>query len=183
MMNAVAPIARVTPGPGIDVGGGRHVTIRPINSGDSDDLCAFYRGLSPAARYARFLGTAAGMGDAAIRRFASADHAVAEGFVAVLHEQGPSDGSIVGHLCLEPDRRGGNELAVAVADGFRRQGIGSALTARAFESAHSRGIRRLTATMFATNVPMRRLMLDVGVPPAADDLDAGVESIELEMAG
>jgi acetyltransferase len=161
---------------------GRRVTIRPIDPADADGLCAFYRALSPRSRYARFLGIGAGIGDGAVRHFTDVDHGASDGLVAVLHEPGPADGTIVGHLCLEPDGAGRNELAIVVADEFRQLGIGKALVQRGVESARRRGIHRLAATMFATNVPMRHLMLDTGWATAVDDLDAGVESIELELA-
>jgi acetyltransferase len=167
---------------GIVLGNGGRVSIRRIDPADTDGLGAFYRALSPESRHARFLGISAGIGDAAVRHFAGVDHATSDGLIAVLHEQGPADGSIVGHLCLEPDGIGSNELAIAVADGFRGLGIGKAMVQMAVESASRRGIHRLTATMFATNLPMRRLMLDAGLPTAADEIDAGVESIELQLA-
>jgi acetyltransferase len=181
-MSAAADARRVTTGSGIQLGGGRRVTIRPIDPGDGDGLCAFYRGLSTPSRCARFLGAAGGIEDSTLRRFADADHATSDGLVAVLHEQGPDDGTLVGHLCLEPDGAGSNELAVAIADEFRGLGIGKAMVKSAVESARRRGIHRLTASMFATNLPMRRLMLDTGWTTAIDDLDAGVESMEMERA-
>ena len=180
-MNAAAT-PRLPRGTCIVLHDGRRVAIRPIDPADADGLCAFYRTLSPRSRYARFLGTAAGISDATVSQFAEVDHTVAEGLVAILHEHGPADGAIVGHLCLEPDGAGSNELAIAVADEFRGHGIGKAMVRRAVESARRRGVHRLTATMFATNTPMRRLMLDTGWKTAVDELDAGVESIEMELA-
>lgn len=123
-----------------------------------------------------------GISDTTVRRFAEVDHDASEGLVAVLHEPGPADGAIVGHLCLEPDGAGSNELAITVADEFRGLGIGKAMVQRAVEPAGRRGIHRLTAIMFAANLPMRHLMLDTGWTTAVDDLDAGIESIELELA-
>jgi acetyltransferase len=134
----------------------RRVAIRAIDPADADGLRAFYRTLSPRSRFARFLGFVTGISDATVRRFTKVDHAVSEGLVAVLHEQGPADGAIVGHLCLEPDGAGSNELAIAIADEIRGLGIGKAMVQRAVESAGRRGIHRL--------------------------LDAGVESIEVELA-
>jgi acetyltransferase len=181
-VNATTAALRVSGGSGIALGDGRRVAIRPIDPADAVGLGAFYRALSPPSRHARFLGNAAGIGHAAVTQFAAVDHATSDGLVAVLREQGPADGTIVGHLCLELDGTGSNELAIAVADGFRGLGIGKAMVEMAVESAGRRGIRRLTSTMFATNLPMRRLMLDAGLPAAADDIDAGIESIELELA-
>jgi hypothetical protein len=50
----------------------------------------------------------------------------------------------------------------------------------AVASARRRQVPRLSATLFASNVPMRRLLLDAGLPVTVDEIDAGVESIELE---
>ena len=160
---------------------GRWVTIRPIESSDEDGLLDFYRELSAQARYTRFLGIGPGVDRQAARRFAEVDHDHADGFVAVLHEAGPRDGAIVGHLCMEPDRGGSEEVAVAVADGLRGRGIGSALIAAAVRSALRRGVPRLSAMLFATNEPMRRLLLHEPCPKT-DRIDSGIETIELEMA-
>ena len=130
-------------------------------------------------RFARFMGMGTGLAAEAADRFACANHSTADGLVAVLHEAGPDDGRIVGHLCMEPDGTGAEEVAVAVAEGFRGLGIGTALMRQGVQSAQRRGVPRLTATMFATNPAMRRLMLDAGPPAIADELDAGVEAIEL----
>jgi GNAT superfamily N-acetyltransferase len=181
-MNVMAMPTRSTGAQRIQVGRERWVTIRPIESSDRDDLFDFYRGLSPAARFARFMGMGTGLAASAADRFACADHATADGLIAILHEAGPADGRILGHLCMEPDGTGAEEIAVAVADGFRGLGIGTALMREAVRSARRRQVPRLTATMFATNQPMRRLMLDAGPPTIVDELDAGVEAIELNTA-
>ena len=165
----------------ISIDRGKWVTIRPIESSDGDGLLDFYRQLSAQARYTRFLGIGQVVDDVAAQRFADVDHDHAEGFVAVLHEAGPQDGAIVGHLCMEPDLGGAEEVAVAVADGFRGRGIGSALVAAAVGSAIRRGVPRLSAMLFATNEPMRRLLLHAPCPKT-DRIDAGIETIELELA-
>ncbi len=178
-MNVMDTPTRSTGTHGILVGRERWVTIRPIESSDRDDLFDFYRGLSPAARFARFMGMGTGLAAEAANRFACADHSAADGLLAILHEAGPDDGRIVGHLCMEPDGAGADEVAVAVADGFRGLGIGTSLMHEAVQSARRRGVPRLAATMFATNQAMRRLMLDAGPPAIVDELDAGTEAIEL----
>jgi GNAT superfamily N-acetyltransferase len=175
---AAAPPAE---GQAIPMDGGRWVTIRPIESRDGDGLLDFYRQLSAQARYTRFLGIGPGVDVGAARRFADVDHEHADGFVAILHEAGPQDGAIVGHLCMEPDRAGSEEVAVAVADGLRRRGIGSALVAAAVRSAIRRGVPRLSAMLFATNEPMRRLLRHAP-GPKTDRIDSGIETIELELA-
>ena len=164
----------------IPLGAGRWVTIRPIESSDWNGLLDFYRRLSADARYTRFLGMTSGIGGSVARRYSTARDRGADGFVAVLREVGPADGAIVAHLCMEPDRAGATEVAVAVADGMRRLGVGSALMAAAMRSAQSSGARRLTASMFAGNEPMRRLFLGAGGQLVHQSIDAGVESMEID---
>jgi GNAT superfamily N-acetyltransferase len=179
-MNVLTNAPRATEAMRVPVGRGQWVTIRPIESGDWDDLLDFYRGLSSQARYTRFLGLGGAVSPKAAQQFAAADHASTEGLVAVLREPGPDDGAVVGHICLVPDGAGGEEIAVAVADGLRGRGIGTALMRAAIRWARRRGISRLSATMFPTNTPMRRLMLDAGVPVTSDRICEGIESIELQ---
>jgi GNAT superfamily N-acetyltransferase len=159
----------------------RWVTIRPIESSDADGLADFYARLSPEARVARFLAGSNGIRTEAAQRFARVDHAGAEGIVGILHEPGPGDGAIVGHLCLEPDGSGGAEVAIAVADGFRGRGIGSALMASGVAWARHHKVAHLTAFLFPTNRPMRKLMLDAGPHIGIDRIDAGIEEIELDL--
>jgi RimJ/RimL family protein N-acetyltransferase len=175
-------LATQTPKGAILLGSQRWVTIRPIESSDRDGLFDFYQALSPGTRFSRFMGMGTGLPAKAAEQFARVDHRSADGLIAVLHEAGPADGSIVGHVCMEADGTGAEEVAIAVADAFRGHGIGTALMDGAVASAQHRGIPRLTATMFATNAAMRRLMLHTGARPIADRIDAGIESIELETA-
>ncbi|HEX6473693.1 MAG TPA: GNAT family N-acetyltransferase [Candidatus Limnocylindria bacterium] len=160
----------------------RWVTIRPIESSDADGLFDFYTRLSPRARVSRFLGASAGIARPAATAFASADHVGSDGIVAILREPGPADGEVVGHACLEPDDAGGEEVALAVADGYRGRGIGKALMAAAVRSARRRGVHRLSAMLLATNQPMRQLMVTAGSHIASDHIEAGIEEIEVELA-
>lgn len=182
-MTTIEPITPTTAAPPVPLGPNRWATIRPIESGDRDRLFDFYRRLSPRSRASRFLAATSGIGLQAADEFAHADHRHRDGLVAVLRDAGPDDGAIIGHLCLEPDpsRDGAEELAIAVADGFQGQGIGSALMAAALASANERGVRRLTASLLPTNRPMRELLLDTGLPVERDRVEYGVEQIELAL--
>ena len=174
--------SRSSSGNRVPLDGERWATIRPIESSDADGLFDFYARLSPAARVSRFLGASRGIDTRAAATRAATDHVQSDGFVAVLGERGPADGAVIAHACLVPDGAGGNEVAVAVADGYRGRGIGTALMDAAVRSARRRGVRRLAATLLATNQPMRRLMLAAGPRVAADEVDAGIEEIALDLA-
>ena len=89
-------------------------------------------------------------------RFASADHRQRDGFVAV------ADGQMVGHLMLEPDDHGSEELAIAVSDRLQHHGVGTLLLAAAIASARLRGIQRLVAWVLPGNSAMRRMLTTSG---------------------
>src|SRR4051794_19811095 len=126
------------------------VRIRTIALGDREDLERFYASLSEDSLQARFLGAAAGIAPATARFFCGPDHEHREGIVAETVEPGRRR-SIVGHLCLEPDRDGVFEMAIAVADDRRRQGIGRAMLVEAIAWARRRGVRGLSASMWSGN--------------------------------
>lgn len=181
-MSATTSPPRSDRGPTIPLGRQRWVTIRPIESSDADGLFAFYAALSPRTRYARFLAICPGIDASVALRFAGVDHRTRDGFVAVLRVGSPSDGSIVGHVCMEPAGHGIEEVAFVVADELQGRGIGTALMQAAVESARRRGIRSLVGTTFATNIPMRRLAFGSGSDVTVRLGAAGVEEFTIDLA-
>ena len=127
-----------------------------LTKGDHQELERFYAELSGVSRATRFHGGSRGITHAQAVRFASADHRQRDGFVAV------ADGQIVGHLMLEPDDPGSEELAVAVSDQLQHHGVGTLLLAAAIASARLRGIQRLVAWVLPDNSAMRRLLTTSG---------------------
>ena len=143
------------------------ITIRPVTPTDRLALARFYAELSDDSRCARFLGASRGLGEGAVATFCGADHAHREGLVAVARAA-DADETIVGHLCLEPADDETFEMAVAVADAWRRHGIARALLEAAIGWSRGHGIHRLRATMLATNGPV------LGIVEATFDIDRGL---------
>jgi GNAT superfamily N-acetyltransferase len=135
------------------------VRVRRVRCGDALALIDFYASLSQTSRRRRFLGFAQ-VGDGLARRMCGPDHRHAEGFIAEILG-GDQDGSIVGHLCLEPTDEGAEEVAVAVSDDYQGQGIGRRLLEAGIDWARFRRVPFLTATAFADNVAILRLLLSV----------------------
>jgi acetyltransferase len=165
------------------------IDVRPILPSDRDNLELFYADLSPASRHSRFLGTVRGMSSAQSRRFCTPDHDHREGFVAVVHGGsshtggcGPA-GLIVGHVCVEPDETGAAEIAIAVADAYQRRGVGRRLMAAAMGWARHAGIDRFTATMFASNVPIQRLIQALGLATRSRPVGSGLCVATIEIPG
>lgn len=134
------------------------VVIRPVDGADGIGLGSFYDHLSADSRRSRFLGSGAQISPRQCEAFCEVDHRRREGFVAVLSEQGPSDGLIVGHICLEPTEPEQEAIGLVVADSFQGRGIGRRLVGAALKSARQRGVRELVARSVAGSGRMLRLL-------------------------
>lgn len=159
------------------------VTIRPIEAVDAFGLSAFYASLSAESRARRFLGASRGISPADAARFASVDHRTEDGYVAVVAEAGPDDGLIVGHATLTSNGAGTPpEIAFAVADGWQRRGIGTALLREMIGAAERRGIRRLECSVLADNLAMQRLLAHGGWSSRVTAFDGSTLEVEIEPA-
>src|SRR6516165_11077584 len=120
---------------------------RPCNS-DCGPIREFLTGLSPRASYLRFFSGAPPTSGAMLRILAGGgahtDVLVATG-----------DGVIIGHA-MAGDRTGPGgtrqtEIGVVVADAYRGQGVGSALTRQLLARAQIRGATALVMEVLAEN--------------------------------
>ena len=178
-MNATATHARPSDPRRVAIDRQRWVSIRPIERSDAAGLSVFYAELSPESRRRRFLGSGSPNLAPLIATFTGPS---SPGMVAVLREPGPRDGAIVAHASVQPDGSGGAEVAFAVADALQGRGIGRALTAATLDLARSMGLARVSASLFADNLAMRRLLHPSGCVVLNDEIDAGVEEVTLSLA-
>jgi acetyltransferase len=157
------------------------ITIRPTLPSDTEALERFYADLSEDSRHLRFFGGLRGISHIQSVSFCTPDHQHREGFVALASTEDGDQPLIVGHLCLEPVDERTAEVAIAVTDAFQRQGVGRRLMTAGIDWARSVGITRLTATMLAMNLPIRRLIGSLGLAMSAraEGLDAVGVSIDL----
>jgi acetyltransferase len=156
------------------------ITIRSTLSTDAEALERFYADLSEDSRHLRFFGCSRGISHPQATSFCTPDHEHREGFVAV---RTSDDGKtvIVGHLCLEPADGRTAEVAIAVADGFQRQGIGRRLMASGIDWARSVGITRLTAMTLATNGAIHRLIAGLGFATSITAQGANTTMISIDL--
>jgi acetyltransferase len=161
----------------------RAFRVRPISAGDRDELARFYASLSPDSAEARFLGASPALGPAVAGRFCDADHRRREGLVAeVVEVRGPGgSGAIIGHVCLEPIGPGVAEMAIVVADAWRRQGVGRALLTEAIAWARRNGLERLEASMRGSNGAVLGLVRSMGEPVRLGTADAGVVDAVIDL--
>lgn len=153
--------------------------IRPVRAGDARAIAGFYARLTPESRRTRFLGACRSISDLQAERFARAGEHGASGWLAL-----DAQGTVVGHLCLEPlDPRGERveEIAVAVAEDWRNRGLGHALLDAAITSARHRGVHALEATMLTGNHPIHALLEHTGLPWTCRALEPGSETIRIDL--
>lgn len=176
------PILYSLPARRTEQGHGR-VRVRAIRPTDAAELERFYGALSPESQRSRFLAIPSPLTHAQSVGFCTTDHDHREGFVAVVAGGPLGYERIVGHLCLEPDGAGAAEVAIAVADEFQHQGIGRRLMTAGLAWAQREHIARLTATMFASNAPINRLLAGLGLPVKERFAGAGVAEITIDLGG
>ena len=177
-----APIrSRSVPARSVDCGSD-DVRVRRIRRTDAPQIERFYAALSAESRRTRFFAVGAGLSHQQSVSLCTPDHDHREGFVAVVSEAAPDDERIVGHLCLEPAGADVAEVAIAVADGSQHRGIGRRLMKAGIDWARAEGFTTMTATTFASNAPIHRLLVGLGLPTHAQPAtDSGVEDITIDL--
>ena len=127
------------------------ILIRPLRPGDEEALHAFFTGLSDEAARMRFAG--GGLPKRSkIEEFTHSDQRSRVHLIAVTGDSG----ELIGHgmYVVSPSDSTEADAGCAVADGWRRQGVGSALFESMAAQAYSQGVRRFTAQVEAANRPM-----------------------------
>jgi len=157
---------------------GRGVTVRPLDAGDAAalieavehedpwDLRRRFMGVPPAAtQLARQLGRADGFHDLVIGAFAD-------------------DGRLVGVAQFDRrDDRPTAEVAIEVAHEWQRVRLGTVLLTTLAALARDRGVHEFTATYYADNVAIRRLLRQLGhALDSGYDHGQGYASFDLDNA-
>lgn len=138
--------------------------IRPIGPADRNALKVFFAALSPASQRLRFHALMKELPERLLRELTEPDQREHVGFVAEADERAV-DGApllVAEARYIRSPRSDAAEFALVVADGWRRIGLGSALTRILLRHAHLAGVRNLCGDALADNEAIRRLMLSLG---------------------
>jgi RimJ/RimL family protein N-acetyltransferase len=136
------------------------IEIRPIRPDDREALADGLRRMSDESRYRRFFSPVAELGERQLTYLTEVDHHDHEALVAVESATGLGVG-VARFVRSESDPEVA-EVAVAVADAWQGQGIGSELLHRLTARARDEGIRRFSGSILEENRPMRELMAELG---------------------
>ena len=140
---------------------GTAITLRPIRPEDAGIEQDFVRGLSPEAKYFRFMDTLRELSRDELIRLTQLDYARDLAFIATVKQDGQETEIGVARYFADPDGAGG-EIGLAVADAWQHLGIGTKLMGCVIDAARERGFRGLHGEVLAGNAKMLRLMRKLG---------------------
>ncbi len=162
---------------------GTAVRLRLVAPEDKPILLAGFQRMSPASRYARFLGPKDTLSQDELRYLTELDqeHHFALGAVT---EDGDGQGEPVGLGVARFIRLGEPpataEAAVAVVDELHGRGLGKLLFLRLCAAAAERGIERFRCEVLGSNTGMRALIEDIS-PDHRIEVESGVMSIDMAL--
>ena len=166
----MAPFAPAT----VMVRDGRRAFVRSVRAADAPLVQQFVRELSPRSRRNRFFAPVAELSPAQLKRMTRFDGPAGLGLVAVAGEDPTRIVGIAQHAVSEPPFA---ELAVVVADGWQRQGLGERLVLLLLAHAAKAGVAAVQGLVMAANRPMLALASKLGFA-FEGDADPGLVRIE-----
>ena len=142
---------------------GHRVTIRPLQSSDSQMEAEFVRNLSDETKHFRFLGGVKELSARDLKKLCDIDGQHDMAFVATVREQDGREREIgVSRYArgAKPDIR---EMAVTVADSWQHKGLGRLLAHQLIDYARAHGVTQLYSVDLAENTAMQHLAHDLGM--------------------
>jgi GNAT superfamily N-acetyltransferase len=176
------PPARGTATQAIALRDGRQVVVRPVAPQDALLQRDFLRRLSPESRYRRFHGAITELPEATLRYLTEVDQRdhvalLAEDVARPEHPRQVAEARFV----RRAEETGDADIAIAVADDWQGNGLGSLLLQTLGRLAGDAAVARLNADVLAENRPMRELLLRLGWRIRPDPHDARLVVATLEL--
>jgi GNAT superfamily N-acetyltransferase len=159
--------------------GGECVMVRPAGPQDAEAIQAYIRHLSPASRHNRFLGSLSELLPAELHRMTHADGWSQGTLIAELAAEG--GWTMVGEARYAVAADLGCEIAVSVADAWRRRGLGTRLLANLARRAKNLRVHYLFGDVSRSNEAMQALVRKAGFGMSAPIADARLVRITKEL--
>lgn len=159
---------------------GTDVTLRPIRPEDAHIEQEFVRGLSPQAKYLRFMQSLQELTPAMLMRFTQIDYDLEMALIAVVSQGGQEREVAVARYVVNPDHRS-CEFAIVVSDAWHRKGIGHRLMQRLIEIARARGLESMEGEVLAQNTEMLALAEALGFDVSSVEGAENVRRVTLAL--
>ncbi len=160
---------------------GTRVVNRPIRPEDRQIEKDFVHNLSDESRYFRFFNAVRDLSETALTRFTQVDYDREMALIAVICENDRETEIGVARYSINPDGRS-CEFAIAVADAWRRKGIGSKLMHSLMNAARSRGLETMEGWVLSGNARMLALMDGLGFTIDANAGDPSLRHVVKKLA-
>jgi acetyltransferase len=145
----------------VRLGGGERVVIRPVLPQDEDLTGAFFRNLSGAARYDRFMSPMRDLPPEMLRRFTQVDYADHVALMAEVFADGRETVIAEARYVRRPGEAAA-EFAVSVAEPWQGKGLARLMLGKLLCHAAADGIERIVGETLAGNVRMLSLARKAG---------------------
>jgi acetyltransferase len=133
----------------------------------------FVRGLSPQAKYFRFMHGINELTQEMLIRFTQLDYHSDLALIAVVEEGGKEIEVGVARYAMNPDGKS-CEFALVVADTWQRKGIGTQLMTALMAAARQRGFKEMDGEILSSNNHMLDLVRSLGFTLKNHPEDASV---------
>ena len=161
---------------------GTPVLIRPIRADDKRFLSQGLRNMSELSVQRRFLAPKSRFSQSELRYLTEVDGHNHVALVAESPTQPARRLIGVARFVRLPEDPGVAEAAIVVADDWHGRGVGSKLAGALAARARGGGIRRVTATMAADNLPALRLMEKLTEELERHHTGSGVSELFADLA-
>ncbi len=153
--------------------------MRPLVSGDRDELVARYGELSPRSRRLRFVSAPLRLSDRMLDHLVDVDYVDRHALVATLvDEPGTPSVGIARYLRSAADPRLA-DAAVTVLDAHQGRGIGTLLLSSLVEAAIDNGVEAFTADILWDNAELLEALRSVGARVVAGE--PGLATVRVDL--
>jgi acetyltransferase len=173
----------VSPYPGkytrqVQLKDGSDAVLRPIRPEDEPLVARMFQNLSKESLYYRFFGYVPQVTHEFLTRYTQIDYDREIAIIAEIDDE--SERKMIGVVRIIADAWGDSaEYAILIADPWQRQGLGYLLTDFILDIARARGIRKIYASVLATNSGMIHIFEKRGFTVKRDGFDAYYVELEL----
>lgn len=164
----------------VHLAGGQRVVVRPVLPQDADLTGAFFRNLSPPARYDRFLSPMRDLPPSLLRRFTEVDYADHLALVGAVFSEGRETVIAEARYVRAPGAASA-EFAVAVAEQWQGLGLASLMLGKLACRAAALGIERITGETLVSNTRMLRLARKAGFTATPSGEVRGLMLLEMVL--
>jgi RimJ/RimL family protein N-acetyltransferase len=161
----------------VRLSGGQRVVIRPVLPQDEDLTGAFFRNLSGAARYDRFMSPMRDLPPELLRRFTQVDYADHVALVAEVFADGRETVIAEARYVRRPERSTA-EFAVSVAEPWQGKGLARLMLGKLVCRAGADGVERIVGETLASNARMLSLARKAGFVISASPDVSGLMLLE-----